>query len=263
MKIPIYQIDTFTDTQFKGNPAAVCPLEEWPDRQLLHDIAAENNLYETAFYVAKGDIFEIRWFTPEIEVDLCGHGTLAAAYVIFHYSDFDGDIIRFHSKHGELKVSRNEEMLTLDFPANVAEPVEIPGRLAEALGMKPLETRKSMDLLALFEKEEDIVIMNPDFDLLHDILMEIKCLGIIVTAPGSKTDFVSRFFAPTVGAGEDPVTGAAHTTLTPFWAEKLEKDSFHVRQLSRRGGELLCKLEGDRVFISGKAVAYMKGEIDL
>ncbi|NIM11107.1 MAG: PhzF family phenazine biosynthesis isomerase [Candidatus Aminicenantes bacterium] len=263
MKISIYQIDAFTGRLFGGNPAAVCPLPEWLDPQTMQNIAAENNLSETAFYVKKGDQFEIRWFTPEIEVDLCGHATLASAHVIFNYSDFKGDVIPFQTlRSGELRVSKTNDMLTLDFPATKPEPVPIPAQLAEALGTPPVEVYKSRDILALFDREEDIVSMKPNFGLLLNLLTGLGCLGMIVTAPGNQSDFVSRFFAPPAGIDEDPVTGSAHTTLTPFWAERLDKPRLHAFQLSRRGGELFCQLSGHRVLISGKAVTYMKGEIE-
>ncbi len=266
MKVPIYQVDAFTDQLFKGNPAAVCQLEEWPGRQLLHDIAAENNLPETAFFVKKCNQFEIRWFTPEVEVDLCGHGTLSAAHVIFNHTDYQDEMLTFHSNTGELRISKSNGLLTLDFPAMPAEPVAMPDGLAEALGgITPVETLKARDLLAVFKGEEDIIIANPKFDVLHDILKAIDCEGIMVTAPGTKSDFVSRFFAPTVGINEDPVTGSAHTTLTPYWVEKLNKNPLHVYQISRRHGELFCELSEDkkRVFIKGKAVTYLKGEIEV
>jgi len=265
MKIPIYQVDAFTGQLFGGNPAAVCPLETWLDAQTMQDIAAENNLAETAFYVKKGAEFEIRWFTPKIEVDLCGHATLASGHVIFNYSDFKGEVVTFHSQSGELKVSKTDDMLTLDFPATKPEPLdhEIPAALVEALGMEPGSVYKSRDLLVLFNKEEDILAIKPKFGMILDVLSKEGCLGMIVTAPGERSDFVSRFFAPPAGIDEDPVTGSAHTTLTPFWAVRLDKPRLHAFQLSQRRGELFCQLSGDRVFISGKAVTYLKGEIEL
>jgi len=264
MKISIYQIDAFTDRLFGGNPAAVCPLTAWLDPQTMQNIAAENNLSETAFYVKKDGQFEIRWFTPAIEMDLCGHATLASAYAIFNYSDFNGDVITFQTmQRGELRVSRTGDMLTLDFPATRPEPLPIPGQLAEALGKQPGTVYKSRDLLALFDREEDILSLKPDFGLLLNVLRENRCVGMIVTAPGNQADFVSRFFAPPAGIDEDPVTGSAHTTLTPFWAERLDKPRLHTFQLSRRRGELFCRLSGERALISGKAVTYMKGEIEV
>ncbi|UCH94012.1 MAG: PhzF family phenazine biosynthesis protein [Candidatus Aminicenantes bacterium] len=263
MKIPIFQVDAFTGKLFGGNPAAVCPLEQWLDETAMQNIAAENNLSETAFFVKKGEGFEIRWFTPTVEVDLCGHATLASAHVIFNYFDFKGKVITFQSKSGELRVTQSGDLLTLDFPATKPEPMEIPFQLTEALNAVPRAVYRSRDLLALFEKEEDIVSIRPNFGLLLDVLTSQDCLGMIVTAPGEQSDFVSRFFAPPAGIDEDPVTGSAHTTLTPFWAERLHKKSLHAYQLSQRKGELFCELAGDRVLISGKAVTYLKGEIEI
>jgi PhzF family phenazine biosynthesis protein len=263
MNIPLYQVDAFTGQLFSGNPAAVCPLEEWPDKQTMQNIAAENNLSETAFFVKKGEGFEIRWFTPAVEVDLCGHATLASAHVIFNYLEFKGKVIKFLSKSGELRVTRSGDLLTLDFPSTKFEPMEIFCQLAEALNAKPSAVYRSRDLLVLFEKEEDIVSIRPNFSLLSDLLTSQDCTGMIVTAPGNQSDFVSRFFAPLEGIDEDPVTGSAHTILAPFWAERLDKKSLHAYQLSRRKGELFCELAGDRVLISGKAVTYLKGEIEI
>ena len=231
MKIPIYQVDAFTSQLFGGNPAAVCPLEKWLDSQIMQHIAAENNLAETAFYVNEGKGFHIRWFTPAIEIDLCGHATLASAHVIFNHSDFKGDIVTFQSRSGTLKVSKNAEtgLLILDFPANKPEPVKhIPPRLVEALGLEPMALSKARDLLALYETEEQILAIRPRFDMLSEVLSEIGCLGMIVTAPGKTVDFVSRFFAPLAGINEDPVTGSAHTILIPFWAERLGKKKLHL-----------------------------------
>lgn len=263
MNIPLYQVDAFTDHLFGGNPAAVCPLEEWLDKQTMQNIAAENNLSETAFFVKKGEGFEIRWFTPTVEVDLCGHATLASAHVIFNFLDFKGEVIKFQSQSGELRVTRSGDLLTLDFPSDKSEPMEIPGQLAEALNAAPGAVYRSRELLVLFEKEEDIVSISPDFSLLSDVLTSLDHTGMIVTAPGEQSDFVSRFFAPPEGIDEDPVTGSAHTILAPFWAERLDKKSLHAYQLSRRKGELFCELAGDRVLISGKAVTYLKGEIEI
>jgi PhzF family phenazine biosynthesis protein len=263
MKISIYQVDAFTDHLFGGNPAAVCPLEEWLDKQAMQNIAAENNLSETAFFIKNGEGFEIRWFTPTVEVDLCGHATLASAHVIFNYLEFRGEVITMQSKSGELRVTRSGDLLTLDFPSTKSEPMEIPGQLAEALNATPSAVYRSRDLLALFENEEDIVSMRPNFTLIYDVLTSQDFFGMIVTAPGNQSDFVSRFFAPPEGIDEDPVTGSAHTILTPLWAERLNKKSLHAYQLSRRKGELFCKLAGDRVLISGNAVTYFKGEIEI
>lgn len=263
MKIPIYQVDAFTDKLFGGNPAAVCLLEKWLDTEAMLGIAGENNLSETAFLVKLENGYEIRWFTPAIEVGLCGHATLASAHVIFNYSDFKGDLIKFKSKSGELRVTKSGELLTLDFPASRPEViVGAPCELQEALKKEPTALYKSRDLLALFDSEEEILAMEPDFESLSEVLASLSCLGMIVTAPGKESDFVSRFFAPPAGINEDPVTGSAHTTLIPFWAERLNKTKLHAFQVSRRRGELFCELSGDRVLIGGKAVTYLKGEIE-
>ncbi|MCU0285048.1 MAG: PhzF family phenazine biosynthesis protein [Acidobacteria bacterium] len=265
MKIAIYQVDAFTDKLFGGNPAAVCPLEKWLDDRTMQNIAIENNLAETAFYVKDGDGFHIRWFTPALEIDLCGHATLASAHVIFNHSDFKGNLITFKSQSGPLKVSKDintDGLLTLDFPANKPAPVEnIPPGLIEALDLKPVALSKARDLLALYETEEEILALKPNFRMIAEELKKIGCLGMIVTAPGKTVDFVSRFFAPLAGIDEDPVTGSAHTILIPYWAERLNKKKLHAYQLSQRRGELFCEMAGDRVFIAGKAVTYLKGEI--
>jgi len=264
MKIKIYQVDAFTSELFGGNPAAVCPLDEWLDTQTLQLIAAENNLSETAFYVKKKNHFELRWFTPEIEVDLCGHATLASGHIIFNYSNYDGKKIRFLSKSGELNVTQTEDLLTLDFPATMPQKLaEIPGELTEILGKPPTDLFKSRDLLALYDNEEEILSIHPKFEKLNRFLLSIHCLGLIITAPGHSSDFVSRFFAPPAGIDEDPVTGSAHTTLTPFWAKKLNKKKLIAFQLSKRRGKLFLEHAGERVFISGKAVTYLTGVIEI
>ena len=259
MKIPIYQVDAFTSNLFGGNPAAVCPLTEWIDPGLMQSIAAENNLSETAFFVKKNDFFELRWFTPEIEVDLCGHATLASGFVLFNHLNYKEGEIKFETKSGRLMVQRSGDLITLDFPARPPEKTDPPDRLIKGLGKKPLEVYKSRDYLALFETEKDVLSIKPDFG----ILGKLEALGIIITAKGDTSDFVSRFFAPSVGINEDPVTGSAHTTLVPFWANRLNKAQFHAFQISKRGGELFCQLAGDRVLISGKAKTYLTGEIEI
>lgn len=259
MRIPLYQIDAFTDNVFHGNPAAVCPLERWlPDKTLL-SIAAENNLPETAFLVPKEQGFHIRWFTPLREVDLCGHATLASAHLLFQVLGFGGERISLDSRSGPLSVTRRNDLIELDFPASPPHPCETPPAIARAFGVMPLETRKSGDYLVLFEREEDVRALRPDFST----LMSTGARGVIATAPGSDADFVSRFFAPSFGIDEDPVTGSAHCTLVPYWAEKLGKTRFHARQISERGGDLWCELRGDRVLIAGRAVLYSEGAIVL
>lgn len=258
MRIPIYQVDAFSGRVFSGNPAAVCPLEDWLDDSVLQGIALENNLSETAFFVSEeGGAYHIRWFTPVAEVDLCGHATLAAAFVIFNYLDKSINSISFRSRSGRLAVVQEGELLAMDFPSQPPHPCEIPETLTKALGSKPLEVLASEDYLALFSKEEDIIALNPDTGM----LMEVDRRGVIVTAKGNEVDFVSRFFAPKFGIHEDPVTGSAHCALTPYWAKKLNRKDMHARQVSPRGGELFCKDRGDRVVIAGQAVQFMHGHI--
>lgn len=259
MKIPIYQVDAFTNKTFGGNPAAVCPLEIWPDKVLLQKIAAENNLSETAFFINRGDEIEIKWFTPKVEIDLCGHATLATAYVIFNELAPDLEKLKFTSMSGELIVTKNDDLISLNFPSRKPVKCEMPDGLTEALGKKPKEIFKSRDYVILFENEDEIKSLNPDFSKLMQITKE----GICCTAIGDNSDFVSRFFAPAYGINEDPVTGSAHTNLIPFWAEKLNKKALHAFQLSERKGELFCEDLGDRVLICGKAVKYLEGIIDV
>jgi len=259
MKIPIYQVDAFTEKLFRGNPAAVCPLEKWLDEDLMQSIAAENNLSETAFYVRRGNGFEIRWFTPKVEIDLAGHPTLATAHVIFNHRGYNGDEITFFSKRGELKVTKMNDMIQLDFPAAEPKKVSPPEALINGLGKTPKEVLKSRDYLAVFDSEKEVLSLKPDFPTLS----KLDCLGIIATANGERSDFVSRFFAPNAGINEDPVTGSAHTLLIPFWAKQLKKNKLHALQVSERGGELFCEFNGDRVYIGGKAVTYLIGEIEV
>lgn len=258
MKIRLYQIDAFTDEIFGGNPAAVCPLDSWLPDDLMQQIAMENNLAETAFFVRDGDRFDIRWFTPEVEVDLCGHATLATAFVIFNAEQFTGPIIEFDSRSGPLRAWRNGDFLTLDFPADRPSKSSAPGGLLEAIGQPPLEVhRGKTDYMLVYRNAVQIVSLRPDMMK----LAEVAARGIIVTAPGDDVDFVSRFFAPQSGIPEDPVTGSAHTTLAPFWAQRLGRSELSARQLSKRGGALRCRVSGDRVEISGQARAYLAGEI--
>ncbi len=261
MKIPIYQVDAFTDRLFAGNPAAVCPLDFWLENELLQQIAQENNLSETAFLVPRNETYEIRWFTPVAEVKLCGHATLASAHVLFNHLGFKGNTIRFHSRDsGELTVTRKEKLLTLNFPKDDLQPALPPEGLLEALGKKPAEIWKGgSDYLLYYPAQEDIEELNPDFFKLK----KVEARGIIVTAPGYECDFVSRFFGPAVGVNEDPVTGSAHTSLTPFWAHRLNQIEFDAQQLSGRGGQLHCQLAGERVLISGQARNYLTGTIVL
>ncbi len=257
MKLPIYQVDAFTTNLFRGNPAAVVILEDWLPDGVLQAIAAENNLAETAYAIPRGGDIPLRWFTPELEIDLCGHATLATAHVLFRHYMPDGERVTFTTKSGTLTVERQGDLLAMDFPSRPGKPVAIPPGLVEALGGRPKVTLLARDLLAVFETEQEIRSMRPDVRALESV----DAMGIIVTAPGEEVDFVSRFFAPRAGIAEDPVTGSTHCTLVPYWAERLGKKKLRARQLSRRGGELLCELRGDRVLIAGSAVEYLRGEI--
>ena len=255
---PIYQVDAFTDKLFHGNPAAVCLLESWPSDDILQRIAQENNLSETAFLVSNDTGFDIRWFTPAVEVDLCGHATLASAHVLFTIRKSDQTSIVFSSKSGPLTVVNNGDHLTMDFPADIPKgDQQVPG-LLEALGLSTGDIfRGKSDLMVVLDQHEDVINISPDFYRLK----ELKVRGVIVTAPGDDTDFVSRFFAPASGIDEDPVTGSAHCTLTPYWSDRLGKTKLSARQVSERVGELRCELVGDRVKLSGTAITYLTGII--
>jgi len=258
MQLKIYQLDAFTDKIFGGNPAAVIPLTEWLSDELLQKIALENNLAETAFYIPAGDKFHIRWFTPTVEVDLCGHATLATAYTIFQYENYSKSIIEFTSRSGILRVEKQGDFLELDLPMDKLTETETPKALIEALGAAPKKTFKGLtDYMLIFDNETQIKTFKPDFRK----MAEVDCRGIIVTAKGNEVDFVSRFFGPNSGGDEDPVTGSAHTSLTPYWAKVLGKNEFKARQISARGGELTCTLIGERVKIAGRVTPYLIGEI--
>lgn len=259
MKLSLFQIDAFAEKVFEGNPAAVCPLEEWLPDEALRNIAQENNLSETAYFIKKGGAYHIRWFTPTVEVDLCGHATLASAYVLFEILGFKHDEILFHSRSGELKVRRKGEWIELNFPASKIHRCETPVEITRAFGKEPIEVWRSDDYLAVYENESDITSISPDLA----VLSRLDGRGVIVTSRGEKTDFVSRFFAPRFGINEDPVTGSAHCALMPYWAAKLGKNKLSAAQLSERGGRLLCELAGERVLISGKAVKYLEGTIEI
>lgn len=258
MRIPIYQVDAFASRLFAGNPAAVCPLEEWPEDSVMQAIAAENNLAETAFFLRHGDPHALRWFTPALEVDLCGHATLASAYVVFEYLDRSAHAVRFSTRSGELVVRRQAELLALDFPARPPAQCEPYPALAAALGKPPRELWESRDYMAVYDTEEQVRALEPDMKA----LAAVGHFAVIATAPGRSSDFVSRFFAPASGVDEDPVTGSAHCTLTPFWARRLGKSELHALQVSARGGELFCRDHGDRVEIAGGAVPYLEGFIN-
>ena len=257
MKYDIFQIDAFTNEPFKGNPAAVVPFDAWPADDVMQNIALENNLAETAFFIPDGDNYGLRWFTPTVEMDLCGHATLATGYVIFEILGIDKKILRFQTLSGELTVEKEGDRYVMDFPSRPASPVEAPAGLIEAIGAEPKEVLKSNDYLLVFENEAQVKAIKPDFAALK----KLASRGVIVSAPGETSDFVSRFFAPAVGVDEDPVTGSTHTTLIPYWAERLGKSELFARQVSERGGELFCEFKGDRVKIAGNAVTYLKGEI--
>jgi PhzF family phenazine biosynthesis protein len=254
----IYQVDAFAKVLFQGNPAAVVPLKEWLPDTLMQQIAMENNLAETAFLVKEGEDFHIRWFTPSTEVDLCGHATLASAFVLHQYEGYTGDTIRFHSRSGLLTVSRNGEFLSLNFPADKLREVELSPELTAGLDPKPIKAfRGKTDYLLVFQREQDIRDLRVDLSRLS----RIDARGIIVTAPGVEVDIVSRFFAPQSGIDEDPATGSAHTTLAPYWADRLGKTKLTAIQLSARRGWLECELLGDRVLITGQAKTFLKGDI--
>jgi PhzF family phenazine biosynthesis protein len=260
MQLKIYQLDAFTDKIFSGNPAAVIPLTRWLSDELMQNIAIENNLAETAFYVQEGERFHIRWFTPTIEVDLCGHATLATSYQIFHHENYSKSVIEFNSRSGILKVEKQGDLLELDFPIDKLQAAETPQALIDSLGMTPRETLKGLtDYMLIFDSEAQIKAFKPDFRK----MAEVDCRGVIVTAKGIEVDFVSRFFGPNSGGDEDPVTGSAHTSLTPYWAKVLDKTSLLAKQISSRCGELQCTLVGDRVKIAGKVAPYLVGEINV
>jgi PhzF family phenazine biosynthesis protein len=255
-----YIVDAFADELFKGNQAGVCILEKWIDADLMQNIAAENNLAETAFVVKSGDHYDLRWFTPEIEIDLCGHGTLASAFVVSNFVDKGAVCMDFHTKSGVLSVCRKDDLYEMDFPSRKPEPIAVTPLMAEAVGTAVLEAHISRDVLLLVGSEQEVRNLKPRFDLIEQIP---DCFGLIVTAKGESVDFVSRFFTPNAGILEDPVTGSTHSTLIPFWAERLHKDEMVARQLSERGGTLLCGNCGERVKISGKAVLFLEGEIKI
>ncbi|WP_299527772.1 PhzF family phenazine biosynthesis protein [uncultured Lutibacter sp.] len=256
----IYQVDAFNNEIFKGNPAAVIPLNEWISEDLMQAIAEENNLSETVFFVKNEQSFDIRWFTPACEIDLCGHATLAAAHIIFTELNYEEKIITFNSKSGNLSVKKNEDWYTLNFPSEEIEEIETPKILIEALNVPILRTYKgTWKLIVEVEDETTIANLKPNFSLLS----ELESNGIGVTSKGDKVDFVSRFFAPKLGINEDPVTGSAHTILIPFWSKKLNKTNLNAVQLSKRVGILKCTFLNDRVEMSGQAITYLKGELKL
>lgn len=259
MKLALYQIDAFTNSVFAGNPAAVCPLLEWLPDNVLQAIAAENNLAETAFFVPQDNGFHLRWFTPTVEVDLCGHATLASAYVLYEILDYQEARIEFHTRSGKLSVTQNEQGLVMDFPSQPPESIPCPDALSKGLGIIPKECWAAADYIAVFDSEAEILAIQPDFQ--H--LKQLDQRGVIITSKSQKYDFVSRFFAPNYGIDEDPVTGSAYTQLTPLWAEKLGKTCLNAKQVSQRGGELKCEKKGDRIFITGQCAHYLTGTIHI
>jgi PhzF family phenazine biosynthesis protein len=257
---PLFQIDAFAEQPFTGNPAAVVLFDQWPEKQVMQNIAMENNLSETAFLVKQDNLYLVRYFTPTIEVDLCGHATLASGFVLFNfYGEKETITLRTTSK-GDLYISRKNDRIILDFPTDKFTSSEIPELTIESLGENPIEAYWGLnDLMLVYEKEEQIKNIIPNFDLLG----KMKSRGVCITAPGNEVDFVSRFFAPQSGINEDPVTGSAHTTLIPYWANRLDKTTMIARQLSKRGGTIYCELSGERVKIGGKAIHYLTGEISI
>lgn len=261
-QIQVFQVDAFTDEIFGGNPAAVCPLDYWLDDDLLQKIAMENSVAETAFYIPINDGFEIRWFTPEIEMDLCGHATLAAAHVITKHLDPQLSSVQFYSRSGNLHVTVDGELLTMDFPSRRPKPTtDIPQIILDAFKVEPLEVLKSRDYILVYNTEKAISNMNPDQGILNQINLDPG--GIVVTAKGDEVDFVSRFFTPQASFFEDPVTGSAHCSLIPYWSNKLKKQSMKALQLSPRVGKLYCEDLGERVLISGNAITYLVGKITI
>ncbi len=259
MRIALYQVDAFGDGLFSGNPACVCPLNEWLEDEILQKIAAENNVPETAFFVKEEGGFHLRWFTPEVEIDLCGHATLASAHVLWKHMGLKQETINFSSLSGPLKVTQENDIYTLDFPSKELKSANLDEHLISALKALPHEAFETDYYFLVYEREEQIRAMDPDFEQ----MMKSPAKGVLASAPGDEVDYVFRFFAPKMGIPEDPATGSAHTMLVPFWADRMNKTEFDSLQLSRRGGKFKTRLEGNRVLISGKAVTYFEGGISL
>ena len=257
MEYPIYQVDAFTDRRFHGNPAAVVVSDAWLAVDVMQAIAAENNLAETAFVVPSGARFGIRWFTPTVEIELCGHATLASAHVLYNHGYTERDPIEFNYGGGMLTVARDGKRLALDFPSRPPTPTRAAKEIGAALGALPTETHSANATLAVFATQREVLALRPDMAA----VAKLPGYGLIVTAPGSDCDFVSRFFAPQSGVPEDPVTGSAHCTLIPYWSKRLGKARLHARQVSPRGGELWCEDRGDRVTIAGQTASYLVGTI--
>lgn len=260
MKIRQYQVDAFANKVFDGNPAAVCPLDAWLDDGLLQSIATENNLAETAFFVPSADedgFYGLRWFTPVAEVDLCGHATLASAHIIFEVLGHKGPAVTFATRSGELSVKKKKDLLAMDFPAANPVPCTPPAALAQGLGISPSKVLSDYDYIAVFENEDDVKSISPDYGR----LAALDLRAVVATAPGLHYDFVSRVFAPKLGIPEDPVTGSAHCELAPYWAARLGTDVLRARQVSKRGGDVHCEIRGRRVVLSGRAVTFMEADI--
>lgn len=255
-----YVIDAFTDTLFKGNPAGVCLVDEFPEESLMKNIAYENNLSETAFVVKRKNHYDLRWFTPESEIDLCGHATLASAFVIANFVDKSSFVMHFHTMSGILTVTKNNDYYEMDFPTRMPTPIPITPLMNQAIGVAILEAHISRDIILLLKNEQQVKDLLPSFSLINQIP---DCFGLVVTAKGDSADFVSRYFVPHAGIPEDPVTGSSHSSLIPFWSKRLDKDKMTAKQLSKRGGTLLCEYCGDRVKISGKAILYSEGDIKI
>ncbi|NCI46007.1 PhzF family phenazine biosynthesis protein [Sediminibacterium soli] len=257
MNYPIYTVDAFTDHVFGGNPAAVCPLQTWLPDSAMQRLANENNLSETAFFVKRPDgSYDIRWFTPELEIDLAGHPTLATAFIIFHHLGHESDQILFHTvKSGDLTVIKKGDLLEMNFPARMPVNCTPPEELLKGFSIAPAKILRSRDYFLVYRSQQEVVQVVPDFQYLN----KVETLGVIITAQGDDTDFVSRFFVPNSVIGEDPVTGSAHATLIPYWAKELGKPALTAAQLSKRKGHLWCTSLNDRVTIAGKAVLYMQG----
>lgn len=257
MQLTLYQIDAFAEKVFEGNPAAVCPLEHWLPDELMQAIALENNLSETAFFVKTDSGYHIRWFTPSCEIALCGHATLASAYVIVNYLNDQSPVIVFECQSGALKVTQKDDRFEMDFPAQPPKPCEIPKQILKAFTQTPSACWQSEDYIVVFDSEQDVLNAQPDLNQLS----QLDLRGVIITAPSKQYDFVNRVFAPKYGISEDPVTGSAFTQLIPYWADQLGKSSLSAKQVSQRGGEVYGQLLGDRVMISGKATLYMVATI--
>ncbi|MEP6973913.1 MAG: PhzF family phenazine biosynthesis protein [Spartobacteria bacterium] len=259
MRIPYFEIAAFTARPFAGNPAGVCLLADWIGDEQMQAIAAENNLAETAFLVARDGYFDLRWMTPKVEVDLCGHATLASAHVLFQHRGYGEAVVHFQTQSGELRVERDGDKLVLDFPSLPAGPIARADDLSAALGAVPDQILHGRDYIAIFASQKEVAAIQPDLAL----VARLAAQGVVVTAPGDDCDFVSRYFAPAAGIPEDPVTGSTHCSLIPYWSQRLGKKELFARQISARGGELFCRDRGDRVSIGGEAVTYVAGEIQL